>query len=216
MAHTFDSGLEKPQRTLVREQIVTALADLRFAAAEPKYLRAIKHLPATLIGEGAEDFLKRAVNGQMPAVAIAIGERKFNSGGNDNLEWAGAASVHIYIVTAHQRDVVDGRTVADVVALADDTADPGLDVIAEHVFERLAGLPLTDANGGCLRPVSEEPLFVDLDRTVFEQVYAVELQTDVNPNRHLTEVAEDIETEHEEDDAGDLPDLTTLTELDPP
>ncbi len=215
MAHTFDSGKALAQRTLVRRGAVAALAELRRQSPGTKYLAAVVELPAPLVGEAALEFLKAALGTQLPAVAIACGPRSFAPNGTANREWRGSLQVHVYVCTAHARGLVDGRTAADVVALADDTADPGLDTMAEHVFERLTGLHLPAANAAELRPVSEDIAFVDQDLTVFEQVYSVEVFTDVNPKRSLTQVATDLDTTHTDSVAGDPSAIRTVTELVP-
>ena len=87
--------------------------------------------------------------------------------------------------------------------------------MAEHVFERLTGLHLTAANAAELRPVSEDLAFVDQDLTVWEQVYSVEVFTDVKPKRARTQVAVDIDTTPEDTVAGDPSAIRTVTELDP-
>jgi hypothetical protein len=215
MTHAFDSDLAKPQRTLVRDGVVAALEGLRRPTL---YLAAVVLLPAPIrAGQQHEEaFLREAVSGQTPAVAIALGGRDFESVGTDNIEWTGDLDVHVYCCTTHARGLVAGRTAADVVADADATADPGLETIGEHVFERLAGLPLTAANAAELRPVREEYTFVDADMTVVEQVYKVTVNTDVDPARARTQLALEVDATHTEAAAGDPADREALSELDPP
>lgn len=213
MALTFDSGLPKPQYTLIREAITAALADLR---RPTKYLTAVVDLAAPVhFGSGDAVNLADAVKGRTPAVAVAIGSRDFESGGTDNTEWHGPVEVHVYCCTTHARGLVEGRLVTDTVALADDTKDPGLDAIGEHVFTRLAGLPLDDVYGGCLRARRYDVAYVGGDLTVVELLFQVDLQTNTNPDRAATTVVTEILATHAEAAVGDPAATDALTELDP-
>jgi hypothetical protein len=215
MAHVFDSGLAGAQGTLIREALADALAELRKQPPASKYVVSIVQLPAPLIGPEAEELLRRMVHGY-PAVAIALGDRSYQASGPGVTEWQGTQRVHVYLASAHTRGLVDGRTMIDAVAQARDDADPGLDVLAEHVFERLAGLSLAAARGGHLVPISAETAFVDADRTVLELTFDVDLAATVNPDRAVTEVLTDMHTTHTETEAGEPADLEATSELEEP
>jgi hypothetical protein len=219
VAHVFDSGLPGPQRTLVRDAVVAALVDLLLPAMHAsgkKYLTQIVGLPAAVkFGSDDEAFLRELINGQSPSVLVALGKRRFEADGTDNVEWRGELRVHVYVASSHSRGLVTGRLAADVVALADDHADPGVEVIGEHVFERLSGLPLDTARGSALRPDDEDLAYVGMDWTVLEQTYDVLLDTNVDPNRALTQKALDVFTTHKQPDVGDDADVEADTELAP-
>ena len=107
------------------------------------------------------------------------------------------------------------RFVGDVVSAASDQADPGLEVMAEQVFDRLAGRYFDSATGGILRPTSERIAAFTEQYTVIEQVYQLDLVTDVNPGRDLLEVLESIRAAHT-DTTADPYELAAVTEVPAP
>jgi len=79
MAHTFDTGLAKPQRTLLVEGIADALAPLRIAGG--MYLKAIKQIARVVeasVRQTDDEYgvylINNASQGADPCVLIALGD----------------------------------------------------------------------------------------------------------------------------------------------
>ncbi len=227
MSHRHDSGLTRAQRSLIREAIVAQLAQLIVAtkpeanaegAPEDKFVVAVRALPqpVRLEGDSVDEHVLDALQGGSPAICVALGNRRFESSGSDGRQWLGELDVHVYAVSSHARGMVDGRLAGDTVADGDSTKDPGLEVLCEHIFERLAGWPLTAARADELRAVREEFLWVGDDFTVVEILFTTRVTTNVNPNRDRTVLVEVIETTHTDAAAGDPSDVVAETELNAP
>lgn len=213
MAHAFDSGLARPQRTLVRDAVIAGLADLRRAAGG--YLADVVPLAVPLVfndGEEALHFLD-VVRGRSPVAGVALGARDYGAHGTGATQWRGELEVVVYLASSATRGHV-ARVAGDVVSDASDQAEPGLEVIAAHVFERLAGRYFDESTGGILRPQRERLAYFGADYTVIEQTYQLELVTDVNPGRDLVQVLEDIRAAHTETTA-DPYELPAVTEIAP-
>lgn len=223
MGHAFDTGLDAPQRTKIRLAIAARLADLRKSANPPRYLAAIKSIPRPYKGEGDEKgefFLGRAFAGQAPAVAIALGRTAYDPQGAEPGELVGELDVVVYVASSHARDLVDGRLAPDVTAANDLTRDPGVEVMLEHVRERLAGQSLGVEGVNELRLVEDDEAATFEDLTVFEQRYRVRVETRINPLRAETRVITSIETKTEldtipDDEPGLDPLVDTITNLPP-
>jgi hypothetical protein len=219
MAHAFDTALERPQRRLIREAIVAQLADMLVptlpGSSGDKYVAAIVELgaPVTDWEDGdLVDHFRDQVGARSPAIAVALGKRDFDRVNTDARRWAGELDVFVYLMSTSQRGHLP-RAAGDVVSDADDTADPGLEVMMEHVFERLAGMPMDELKTRSLEAVSEDFVFVGDEFTVVEQRYEVTTQVSVNPARKKTIKVEVIETTHTDVAAGDPSDVVHHTEL---
>lgn len=213
MAHAFDSELARPQRTIVRDAVIAGLDELRRASGG--YLAAVEPLAVPLVfndGEEAWHFIDVA-RGRSPIVAVALGARDYGPHGTGATQWRGELEVLVYIVSSAKRSHV-ARVAGDVASDASDQAEPGLEVIAAHVFERLAGRYFDESTGGILRPQRERLAYFGADYTVIEQTYQLELVTDVNPGRDLVQVLEDIRAAHTETTA-DPYELPAVTEIAP-
>jgi hypothetical protein len=226
MAHRFDSGLARAQRRLIREAIIDQLEQLIIAtkpaanadgAAEDKFVVAVLPLAAPIQFDGAtlEGHLLETLQGATPAILVALGNRRYDSAGTDARQWRGALDVHVYCVTHHARSLVD-RLAGDVVSDANDAADPGLEVLLDHVFTRLAGHPLTEQRAGELRPVSEELVYTGDDYTVAEVRFTANVTSNVNKDRDRTVLVEVIKATHTDVVAGDPSDVVAESELSAP
>lgn len=223
MPHKFDTGLAKPQRTLIREAIIAKLAPLLTTANPARYVAAIKPLPRALRGEGDGDgfaMLKYEVAGKAPCILVAVGRKRYDSSVNP-LEARGELEVAIYLVSSHARGIVSGRLAIDAVATADLTKDPGIEVMLEHVEELLLGQPLGIAGVDMLRPTDEDEVVTFEDFTAWELRFVVAVERVINPNRDETELVTSIEGKHEESGTAavdgdiDIAPLVTLSNLDP-
>jgi hypothetical protein len=196
--HVFDTGLHRAQRTTVRQAIADRLAPL--LKKNGGYLRSIKMLPRPIRSEGDDDglgFLGAALQGQAPSIAIALGRKTYEQtdAGEANLA-SGVIDFAIYVIGGHSRGHVEGRLEADVTAAADRTADPGIDVILEHVEEYLLGQELGIKGTLEMRAVEEDEVLSADDYTVWEQRYTVKVERKINPRRASTQIATSLEGRH--------------------
>lgn len=224
MGHTFDTGLAKPQRSLVREAVAGRLADLLKAAEPPRYLAAIKYLPKPMRGQSDEDgkaMLIEVLQGQAPAIAIAIGRKQYDRTGPNTLEQVGELELVVYVTSAHGRDIVEGRLSQDVSAERTLTADPGIETILEHVEERLLGQELGIETVSALAGGEEDEVATFKDMTIWSQSYTVTVDRTVNPARGITQLVTSAENRVGLDGvSGDLdaPEnafVTTVSTIDP-
>lgn len=193
MARTFDTGLHVPQRTALRNAIVAKLAPLK--KSNGLYLRAIGKLAAPYLGAGDDDglaLLHLTLQGQAPAIVVALGDAKWKSIGMDALDLQGVIAVHVYVATVNPRGPVDGRLEPDVTATADDTADPGIDTMLEDVLQQLVGQdPGVD---GLYEPhvLEERAVFTGPEMTIWEVVLAVRADRWIDPDRAVTQQVDEI------------------------
>lgn len=237
--HEFDTGLPKPQRTLIREGIAARLQPLLKELGG--YLGAIVELPAMMRDSRNDDdreMIFRAFNGRSPSIGIALGRRRTEASGTLATEARGTIEVGIYIASQHSRDHVKGRLAADIVATGDAeatpmlvanlSADPGIEVMLEHVEQLLLGHSLEDEDGdalatiGELRATDEDEAGTADDLTVWEQKYEIAVERVINPARNVTQLLLSIQGDHTE--AGmaavtpgthELAPLTTIATISP-
>lgn len=194
MPHAFDTGLARPQRTLIRDGAVTLLSGL--LRANGGYLQAV--VPWGGVVRSYQDDvgieqLYEALQGRAPAVAIALGDRASSPAGMGGFNFTGDVELLAYHFSNHPRDLELGRLAPDVVALADVTADPGLDVQLEHVEELLVGQRCgASATIKSIVPVREEELRTENGLTLWLQRYSVTVARKINANRGVTQLLEEL------------------------
>lgn len=212
MARVFDSGLRVPQRTAIRTAIVAALAGLRRDAGQ--YLFDVVELPwpITWSDESAEvQHWLDTVRGRSPVAAVALGGRDWQSAGVAALSWRGQLEVSVYLASNHRRSQL-ARVSGDAVAEGDHQQDPGLETIAEQVFERLAGIEVVAAGRQSLIPVRERWAWVGEDWTILELAFELAVTTTVNPNRGELTVHASLDARHS-DDSADPVELQAVSEV---
>ncbi len=239
--HRYDTRLPKPQRTIIREGVVARLAPL--LKSNGGYLHAIAELPkvARSFGEDSDDraMLFDALNGRCPAVAVALGGRTSESSGTLATEGRARIVVEVYVASQHARGLVAGRLAADIVATGDATADPvlvpnltadpGVELVLEHVEQLLLGHSLEDDAGDALSTIAElrardeDEVATFADFTVWVQRYEVAVERVINPARALTQLLTSIESHNTESRLAeltpgthDLAPLTTVSTISPP
>lgn len=220
--HAFDTGAAKSGRTLLRDAIVAQLAEL--TVAEGLYLAAIIPLPAQFRGENSGAFdhmLDNLIAGKSPVVAIALGEGKFLSGGSGFAdEWAENLEVYAYCLSSLSAGTLL-RMTGDASSLVALSKDPGVEICAEHVRERLSGWrpSATGLLAKELRPVNFEPdFYFGEDYTIGRLTFTVQMRADVDRLRGVTQLLLGVDATHGEDDAdagADRPTLPTETDIDP-
>lgn len=222
--HVFDTGLQQPQRTLIRAAIAAQLADLLKSADVPRYLHAIVQLPKPVRGAGDEDgkaMLNHYLQGAAPAVAIALGRKSFDRLGPNALEVLGELEIVLYVASRHERGLVDGRLSQDVTARIAQNVDPGIDTMLEHIEERLLGQELGIETVSALSGGVEDEVMTFDDVTVWSQTYSVVVDRTVNPARGSKITVTSVENRVGLDEvSGDLDDpdnafVTTRSSLDP-
>lgn len=164
MAHTFDTGLTRPQRTVVQDSVLLLLDRLRYRTSPTPsgYLRALVPFCGKVRGPSDEvgiDQLWDVLQGRAPAIAVGIGDMLYSPAGTGGFKWTAQLEVDVYILCNQSRSR-EARMVGDVVTWADDTKDPGVNVILEHVEELLVGVDLkaSDYTIRELRPVRANEL----------------------------------------------------------
>lgn len=208
MAHAFDTKLALPQRTIVRRGAIALLSGL--LRANGGYLAAVvpfgavvrSHTDIDGLANGL-DALEKTIGGQLPAVAIALGERASEPAGIGTHKHQSELELLAYIVSDHKRDLVDGRLELDVVASASDLADPGLDVMMEHVEELLVGQRCgASTTVKHIRPDREDELLTRPELTIWVQTYKLTLTRSLNQFRGVTQLLDEVRTrvalEHDE------------------
>ncbi len=145
MPHVFDTGLAKPQRTLILEGVVAALAGLKKTAG--LYLEAVESFGGVIRSYADEEGiaeLELLLAGRAPAVAISLGDRTAGSAGAGGHKHFDDVEMLIYFYSRHPRGLLAGRQIQDAISVAANTADPGLHVMFEHVEELLVGTRLAN------------------------------------------------------------------------
>jgi hypothetical protein len=196
--HAFDTGLHRAQRTTVRRALVDRLAPM--LRENGGYLRGIIELPRYVRGESDEDgigMLAAKFQGRVPGIAIALGRKTYEptDAGEANLV-TGGLDLAIYVATGHGRDTLEGRLAADVVSHGDRGADPGIEVILEHVEDHLLGQELNIKGILELRGVDEDEVGTFADMSIWEQRYTVKVERKINPRRASTQLVTSIEGRH--------------------
>lgn len=212
MSHRFDSGLSSPVRAALRASVAAALAPL--LRANGSYLAALVDLPAPLQFGSDEDeaLLDQMLAGNSPAIGVALGKQTFRSGSTDGRSWRGEIMLTVYVCVRHVRSAMAGL-VGDQVSRLDLAKDPGAETIIEHALERLAGLATGVPQAAELHPESEEPIYYGSSWQVWELIFRVPTNYELNPNRNSADIASSVLADHHIEAA---PPATTITNLEAP
>lgn len=196
MSHAFDTGLSGAQRTLLRNGAVAVLAGLMRQAGG--YLQAVIPWGGVIRGHTDEigiDELHAAFAGRSPAIAIALGDCALEPAGIGGFNFKGSLELLAYHYSNHPRDLEAGRLAIDAAGLTSDVADPGLDVIMEHTAQLLIGQrAVLGATVKQIVPTREEELRTENAFSLWVQRYAVTVTRNINANRGLTQLLEEIRT----------------------
>lgn len=195
MAHVFDTGLPLAQRTKLRRAIVTLLAPL---VRPTGYLYGVVPWGGVIHGSADElgiSLMHEALGGRAPAVAVALGDRLPTDKHIGGYASKNTIELLVYFYNNHQRSELEGRTELDAVALASNTADPGLDVMMEHVEELLVG-QFAGSTPTIKNVVfrGEEEIRTEADFSLWQQRYTVGVDRVVNAHRGITEMLEQFRT----------------------
>lgn len=200
MTRTYASGLELPQRTIVRRAAVSLLSQLKRnnGTATPGYLVDVKSFGGvvrTYTDQPDIELLQKAL-GATPAIGVALATSEFQTlamgvggaRGGGSTQAIENMQLLLYFANQHGRDGLTGRHEADTVSLADDTADPGLDVMMSHAIELMHGQypTLTIGTVKQIQIQRQEELATLPEITIWLQTYLVRLQTYTNPSGFRT------------------------------
>jgi len=199
----FDSRLEVPNRTLVRNKVVELLAPmLRSAQPDPGFLAAIVKLDIPLENYDEEGIvpLLQSLMGRAPAIAIALGDDENKPAGVGGRQWTSFVDVHLYFFNNTMRSIVS-RVEADVVSVGDDEldppvaadlkADPGIEVAMQCAEELLIGeQPDTATVHGVIKKLVKKrarPVQSNNRLSIWTQQYLVEVTRTINKNRNVVQ-----------------------------
>jgi hypothetical protein len=193
MALDFNTGLAKPQRTLITEGAIALLSGL---------LRPTGYL-ATVIpwGSVVRSYtdevgvvqLHDALSARAPGIAIATGDGPSTTAGIGGFQAKKVIDLLVYFASTNKRDGYSGRMARDGASLASGTADPGLHVMMEHAAELLIG-QRCGASSSIKQIVTdrEEELYTGEQVTIWLQTYRVEVRTNLKEFRNATQLLADL------------------------
>jgi hypothetical protein len=192
MAHQFDTGLVRPQRTVIQRGAVDLLAGLRRPAG---YLITVIPWGSVVRSYTDEDGIAELISAlaRTPSIAVATGDANSNRAGIGGYQAKKVIDVLLYIATGHRRDNQVGRQEIDVVGAADDHADPGLHIIMEHTEELLIGQRCGMASS--IKQIEldrEEELATTSAATIWLQTFRVEVRRNISEFRNATQLLESI------------------------
>lgn len=187
MSHSFDTGLSQPQRTVLRRGVLEVLAPLKRPNGYLADVLAFGGVVRSYTDEPDIELLMKAM-GRTPSIAVQLATRDFQQLGIGGKQAMSEVQLLLYFASQHSRDLMDGRHEADVVALANDHADPGLDIMMEHALELMHGtyptlLSLTIKQ---IRIKREEELATLPTMTIWLQTYGVTLQSYTGSKEYRT------------------------------
>lgn len=215
MAHVFDTGLDLPQRTVIRRGIVSRLSAL--SVANGLYAKKVAGFAGELrsMDEHHLAMVVDEVKGNCPAILVSVGEAKLNprsvNGRGDR--FLADLSIDIGILTDHLRGFIY-RVESDAISLADLRQDPGIDTIIEHVRELLYGysIPGTEDTVDVLVPELERPVLHHDQVTVWVVGYTVEVLCELKRDKGITALIEELLATHHQDGSPTENDVQALSE----
>lgn len=191
MAHSFDTGLLVPQRTLLRGAVVSRLSPL--LKVNGLYLDEVKPFGRPLRGVLGQDELTdiaEATNGRA-CILVTVGAARFGPLGVNGLKdrWLADVELILYFGSNNARSLID-RVQLDPGAALSNTRDPGIEVMMEHARMLMLGVQIEDASKTIYRitPVSEDELDTGEDYVFWSQSYSVQFETSVKRYKSLTEL----------------------------
>lgn len=187
--HEFDTGLAKPQRTLIQQRAVQLLTGLMRPAG---YLGAVIPFGSVVRSYTDEDGVRQLVDAmsmRTPSIAVATGDRAFSVNGTTKFQYRSDIDLLVYFASDNARNAQIGRMEVDPIATTDLHQDPGLHIMMEHALELLVGQrALGSQTLKQFQPVSEQELCTTSQVTIWLQVYKVLTMTTISEFRTATEL----------------------------
>lgn len=191
MAHQFDTGQPAPQRTRLEQGVVSLLSGLK--KANGGYLVEVIPYAFTMETAADEESVAQFVMtlSRAPSIAVHVGDRVDEPGGIGGYSFRGEFDLHVYLSSNNMRNQQIGRMQIDSAGLADDTADPGLHVVMEHVRELVIGQYATTPRAADIkqaRPFRERAIITAQQITIWEQLYKVKVMTQLDEFRTVQQL----------------------------
>ena len=191
MAHQFDTGQTAPQRTRLEQGVVSLLSGLK--KANGGYLVEVMPYAFTMESAADEESVAQFVMtlSRAPSIAIHVGERVDEPGGIGGFSFRGEFDLHVYLSSNNMRNQQIGRMQIDGAGLANDQADPGLHIVMEHVRELVIGRYATTPVGADIkqaRPFRERAIITAQQITIWEQLYKVKVNTQIDEFRTVAQL----------------------------
>lgn len=167
-----------PTRTALRAAIVARLSQLTRTSG--MYATSVRVVPSQI--KVSEDLAAIFDQGVAPPMfAVALGDKTYNKVGVQNpaRRWQGDLDVAVYAFSGHARSMDAGRLAQDNAAKLTNRADPGIDIMLEHVEELLIGWAPDVPGMAYLRPDSELEVFSDKAGTIWEITFKVTIDREV-------------------------------------
>lgn len=194
MAHSFDTGDTKPQRTRIQQGAVSLLSGLK--KSNGGYLAEVQPFGSVVRSytdvEGVAQLVSLLT--RAPSIAISVGDRMDSPAGIGGFQVRGEIELLVYHASNNARNQQIGRQEIDAAGLASNTADPGLHVMMQHAKELLigqrCGAPGQDIKQ--VRPEREEELATTPAIAIWLQTYKITVNFEVSEFRSVTQILESI------------------------
>lgn len=189
MAHAFDTGQLLPQRTRIRRGVVRLLSGL--TRANGGYLMSVIPWGGIVRVYTDVDGISTLVNaiGKAPAIAVSVGDRQGDPNTIGGFTSEDDLDVCVYMATDNLRNQLVWRQETDVAGLSNDQADPGLDVIMDHVKELLMGQRVdTGKDIKQLRCHREYELATTDTVSIWVQEYKIRAMVQISEARTVTQL----------------------------
>lgn len=187
--HEFATSLAKPQRTLIQQGAIAALAQLKRPIG---YLGSVISFGAVVRSYTDEEGVRELVDAmsmRTPSIAVATGDRTYQVTGTTKFQYKSEIDLLVYFASDNQRNAQVGRMELDVTGGQDVHADPGLHIMMEHALELLVGQRLGGSTSiKSVMPYSEQELCTTAAVTVWMQVYRVLTMTTLSEHRTATDL----------------------------
>lgn len=212
--------MNAPLRSQLRAAIIARLSQL--TRTNGMYLNAVKVVPSQI--KVAEDLANIFDQDTVPpAIVVALGDKSYKAAGIQNpaRRWSSDLEIAIYVMSGHARAMDAGRLATDNAARLTNRADPGIDVMLEHVEELLIGWAPGIVGCNHLRPENETEVFSDKAASIWELTFTCTIEREVAgrvacPSVEAFRKALAIDTDHILDATTEADTIvTTATELEP-
>lgn len=194
MAHAFDTGASKPQRTRIQQGAISLLSGLK--RSNGGYLMEVLPFGGVVRSYSDEEGAAQIVEllSKAPSIAVGLGDRLNQMVGIGGYQARGELDLLVYFSSSNARNAQIGRQEIDVVGSASDTADPGLHVMMEHATELLIGQYCGGAGDDIkqVRCETEQELITTGPVTVWLQTYKITVLTQISEFRTVEQLLESI------------------------
>lgn len=183
MSHAFDSGRSLPVRTLIRASVAGLLAPKLKSAGG--YVAALIPFPRVIADRHDEDGINHAfevLGGRAPAMLVGLGDAGFTRTSTTIHRYQARHDVQVVVLSNSGRGLLD-RLTLDPVALADDTADPGIDVMLEQIADLVTGRDLQIDGVQPAELAKLEHLETEKALTLWALTFTISASASVKPTR---------------------------------